>query len=74
MKFSRCYSYRKDTCYYDEYIAMQYVSNKLEGRMTASKYYWVWNFVVDTAIYIIQLCQNNLHIPENCLRYSVINS
>ena len=36
--FSRCGSYRKDTCYYDEYIAIQYVLNKLEGRMTAYKY------------------------------------
>ena len=38
MKFSRCYSYRKDTCYYDEYIAIQYVSKKLGGRMAAFKY------------------------------------
>ena len=38
MKFSGCGSYRKDTCYYDEYIAIQCVLNKLEGRMTAFKY------------------------------------
>ena len=38
MKFSRCGSYRIDTCYYDEYIAIQYVLNKLEGKMTAFKY------------------------------------
>ena len=31
MAFSRCGSYRKGTCYYDEYIAIQYVFNKLEG-------------------------------------------
>ena len=38
MKFSGCGSYRKDTCYYDEYKAIQCVLNKLEGRMTAFKY------------------------------------
>ena len=38
MKFSRFCSYSKATCDYHEYIAMQYVSNKLEGRMTAFKY------------------------------------
>ena len=38
MEFSKCCSYRKDTCYYDEYIAKHYVSNKLEGRMTPFKY------------------------------------
>ena len=38
MTFSRCDSYRKDTCDYDECIAIQYVLNKLEGRMTAFKY------------------------------------
>ena len=36
MTFSRCGSYRKDTFYYDESI--QYVLNKLEGRMTAFRY------------------------------------
>ena len=38
MAFSRCGSYREDTYYYDEYIAIQYVLNKLEGRMTAFEY------------------------------------
>ena len=38
MTFSGCVSYRQDTCYYDEYIAIQYVLDKLEGRMTAFKY------------------------------------
>ena len=32
MIFSGCGSHRKDTCYYDEYIAIQYVLNKLEAR------------------------------------------
>ena len=31
MTFSSGGSYRKDTCYYDEYTAIQYVLNKLEG-------------------------------------------
>ena len=30
MAFSRCGSYRKDTFYYDEYIAIQYELIKLE--------------------------------------------
>ena len=34
MTFSRCGSYRKDTCYSDEYIGIQHVFNKLET-MTA---------------------------------------
>ena len=55
MPFSRCDSYRKDTCYYDEYIAIQYVLNKLEDRMTAFKYNRICNFFVDKVIYIIQL-------------------
>ena len=55
MTFSGCGSYRKDTYDYDEYIAIQYVLNKLEGRMTAFIYQRVWYFVVDKAIYIIQL-------------------
>ena len=38
MTFSRCGSYRKDNYYYDEYIAIRYVLNKLEGRMTAFKH------------------------------------
>ena len=38
MTFSRSGSYRKDTCYYDEYISIQYVLNKLEGTMTAFRY------------------------------------
>ena len=38
MTFSRCGSYRKDTCNYDKYIDIQYVLNKLEGRMTAFRY------------------------------------
>ena len=38
MTFSRCGSHLKDICYYDEYIAIQYVLNKLEGRMTALEY------------------------------------
>ena len=37
MTFSGCGSYHKDTCYYDEYIAIQNVLDKLEGRMTAFK-------------------------------------
>ena len=37
-KFSGCGSYRNDTCYYHEYIDIQCVLNKLEGRMTAFKY------------------------------------
>ena len=35
--FSGCDSYHKDTFDYDEYIAIQFVLNKLEGRMTAFK-------------------------------------
>ena len=31
MTFSRCNSYQKGTYYYDEYIAIQYVFDKLEG-------------------------------------------
>ena len=54
MKFSRCGSYRKDTSYYDEYIAIQYELNKLEGRMTAFKYEKVCYFVADKVIYIIR--------------------
>ena len=38
MAFSRCGSYRNDTCYCDEYIAIEYELNKLEGRTTAFKY------------------------------------
>ena len=38
MTFSGCGSYHKDTYYYDEYIAIQYVFNKLAGGMTAFKY------------------------------------
>ena len=38
MTFSRCGSNRKGTCYYDEYKAIQYVLNKLEGTMTAFRY------------------------------------
>ena len=36
MKFSRCASYCKDTCDYDEYVVTVYnVLNKVEGIMTA---------------------------------------
>ena len=38
MTFSGCGSYHKDTYNYDEYIAIQYVFNKLEGIMTAFRY------------------------------------
>ena len=38
MKFSRCGSYRKGNCYFDEFVAIQYLLNKLEGRMTAFRY------------------------------------
>ena len=38
MTFSRFGSSRKDTCYYDKCMAIQYVLSKLEGRMTAFKY------------------------------------
>ena len=38
MTFSWCDSYREETCYYDENIAMQSVLSKLEGGMTAFKY------------------------------------
>ena len=38
MTFSRCGSYGKDTCYYDEYIAIQYVLNEFEGGMTTFRY------------------------------------
>ena len=34
MAFSRCGSYHKNTCYYDEYIAIQDELNKLKGRLT----------------------------------------
>ena len=40
---------------YDEYIAMQYVFNKLEGEMTAFKYLRVWYCIVEKAVYIIKL-------------------
>ena len=40
---------------YDEYIAIQYVFNILEGGMTAFQHWRVWYFVVDKTIYIIQL-------------------
>ena len=55
MTFSGCGSYRKDSYAYDEYIAIQFVLDKLESRMTALKYYMVWYFVVGKAIHIIQL-------------------
>ena len=42
MTFSGCGSCHKDTCYYDEYIAIQHVFKKLEGGMTAFKDYRVW--------------------------------
>ena len=51
---SRCGSYRKGACYSEEYIGIQRVVNKLE-RMTAFEYKRVWYFVVNKAIYIIQL-------------------
>ena len=38
MTSSGCGSYRKDTCYYEEYIAIQYVLNKSESRMIAFEY------------------------------------
>ena len=44
MTFSECGSYRKDNYDYDEYIAIKYVFNKLEGGMTAFKYQRVWYF------------------------------
>ena len=53
MTFSRCSSYRKDTWYYDEYIGVQYVLNKLEGTMTAFREYGI--FVGDKSVHIIQL-------------------
>ena len=53
MTFSGCGSYRKDSYAYDEYIAIQYVLDKLESRMTALKYHRVWYFVVGKAIHII---------------------
>ena len=60
MTFSRCCSYRKDTCYYDEYIlysyTVLYVLNKLDGRMTAFKCKgYIWYVAVDKAIYITLL-------------------
>ena len=55
MTFSGRGSYHQDTDYYDEYIAIQCVLNKLEGRITAFGYQRVWYFVVNKAIYIIQL-------------------
>ena len=53
MTFSRCGSYRKDTCYNAEYIGIQYVLNKLEGRMTAFREHGI--FVGDKSVYIMQL-------------------
>ena len=53
MTFSGCGSYRKDTCYYDKYVVIQYVLDKLESRMTPLKCYSVWYFVVGKAIHII---------------------
>ena len=53
MSFSGCGSYRKDTYDYDEYFAIQYVLNKLEGGVNAFKYLRVWYFVVDKVIYMI---------------------
>ena len=38
MTFSVCGSYHKDTNYYDEYIAIQHVFNKIESGMTEFKY------------------------------------
>ena len=38
MQFSGYFSNLKDTYDYDEYIAIQYVFDKLEGGMTAFKY------------------------------------
>ena len=55
MAFSGLDSYPMNTCDHDEYIAIQYVFNKLEGGMTAFQYSRVWYLVVDKAIYIIQL-------------------
>ena len=63
MAFSRCGSYRKDTCYYDEYIAIQYVLNKLNKlknklklkRVERLHLMRVRYFVVGKAIYFTQL-------------------
>ena len=44
MTFSGCGSYCKGTCDYDGHKAIQYVLNKLEGIMTAFKYYRAWYF------------------------------
>ena len=41
-------------CCYDEYVAIQFVLNTLEGRMTAFECKGVEYFVVDKAIHIIQ--------------------
>ena len=38
MTFSGCSSDHKDTNYYDEYVAILHVFNKIEGGMTESKY------------------------------------
>ena len=38
MTFSGFGSYRKDSYDYDEYIAVQYVLDKLESRMIAFRY------------------------------------
>ena len=46
MTFSGCGSYRRDTSNYDEYIAIRYVFDKLEGGMAAFVCKRVWYFVV----------------------------
>ena len=38
MTFSGCSSYHKDTFDHDQYIAIQYVFNKLEGKIIAFRY------------------------------------
>ena len=54
MAFSRCGSYRKDTCYHDEYIAIQYMLNKFEGRMTAFNMRGYAILLLTQVIYVIQ--------------------
>ena len=55
MTFSSWSSYRIGTYCYDEYLAIQYVLNKLEGRITVFRYYKGMAFFINKAIYIIQL-------------------
>ena len=73
MTFSRYGSYHKDSYPYDEYIAIQYVLDKLESRMTALKYYRVWYFVVGKTVHIIYIIFISLETVRGA-HFSILGS